>query len=671
MSSSSSMRKSFPAAAPPPRRKESGQVLLLGVVMMTALLLLLLYAFDIHNVIRAKFKTETAQQAAALAGARWQRESLNLIGEINVLKVCELLMTGDDVWQEALPDRAEDEQAYLAALRARTALLTEMQTRISFIGPLIGFAAAQQAAKANGLAPTGSSGNTYLELLRTSRRYWEIFGGAPDVIHNYRWRNAYIGLLEAIINNGIAVYPNARLAHNPTVEPPELAEDALYPAIRRHAAEIAAGDPPPKQSGWKDELYRFVKYWRQGDFEGKWWRIDYSLNAFPGESEIFTLGVRTGASAWSGGESGAVGAIDDRGMNDATSARGEIQWSSATIPVDPQFFCYDETWYPSYYRARYNDYDADHYSYWFDGDVLRKPVRQQYRYEGPAAYVEGAVDVGRVVRHRVRRKNFRRSEGFLAQRSGSASARVGSRRDFSMSDSSGSLTEYRPGVVAKPLGALGNDRPPIEIPVILPVFDRESLVPTYMPIPYGFGVLRPENSPLTRFLEWLSEQDGLDGTPPDGTGGYLDALRILCEGPKFRYYGWNPDFDAEAFNNTWKTRLGEWHRERMRHIYSQSNPRGPGWLQEPKLFSFDPGFDRQGSDGGSITVPDRVNGGEATVVFPDGGRNYYVIASNGRIVTNDDLNPVMSYNNSIPGGNGPSSHWNSGAPDNRKGPARL
>ena len=65
--------------------RQSGQVLLVGVIMMVVLLIAMLVLFDVHNVIRAKLKTETAQQAAALTGADWQKESLNLVGEVNLL----------------------------------------------------------------------------------------------------------------------------------------------------------------------------------------------------------------------------------------------------------------------------------------------------------------------------------------------------------------------------------------------------------------------------------------------------------------------------------------------------------------------------------------------------------------------------------------------------------
>ena len=70
------------------RKNEKGQVLLAGIIMMTILIMCILYMFDIHNVIRGKIKVETGQQAAALTGAAWQRNSLNLIGEINIFKAC-------------------------------------------------------------------------------------------------------------------------------------------------------------------------------------------------------------------------------------------------------------------------------------------------------------------------------------------------------------------------------------------------------------------------------------------------------------------------------------------------------------------------------------------------------------------------------------------------------
>jgi hypothetical protein len=83
------------------RSTQSGQVLVTGIVMMCILLLIILYAFDVHNVIRAKLKVDVAQQSAAMTGAAWQKESLNLLGEINLLKASALLLEGSENWKTA------------------------------------------------------------------------------------------------------------------------------------------------------------------------------------------------------------------------------------------------------------------------------------------------------------------------------------------------------------------------------------------------------------------------------------------------------------------------------------------------------------------------------------------------------------------------------------------
>ena len=101
-------------------KKDSGQVLISGVIMLTLLLLTLLYMFDVHNVIRGKLKLETGQQAAALAGAAWQKNSLNLIGEINLFKACSALLEGDDHWTHPLPDVPEDKNDPVYEMMAKS-----------------------------------------------------------------------------------------------------------------------------------------------------------------------------------------------------------------------------------------------------------------------------------------------------------------------------------------------------------------------------------------------------------------------------------------------------------------------------------------------------------------------------------------------------------------------
>ena len=667
-------------------KKESGQVLLAGVIMVTVLLLTILYMFDVHNVIRGKLKMETAQQAAALTGAAWQRNSLNLIGDLNIFKACSALLEGEDDWQDPLPPAPDAKklsyEEYLRqsdrrrkALQGRIDLLTEMQTRVAFIGPLVGFAAAQQAAKANGLPNAQRRAlENYLARVMTSYRYRSEFGGAADVVNNYRWREPYIALIRELAEQGIAVYPNVRTARAPVTTPAELADETFYGDILRHAEEIAAGDPP-EQSSWHDTLYRFAKeyeVWDDATLSGKWWNIDFSLNRFPDESEIFTLGVRNGFSPH-----GGFSNYDDRERligrtlfdltEDAPEVRNALYLTAADLPggVEMKWFCYDESWYPEYYRAVADEYDADHYDYWFGNQVLRQNVKPQYRYEGPAAYVEGAdVSFRRTVR-----QTARRSVKSPFGKRGASSITIGPKHNTA-STSESYATDHRPGAIAKALGELENDTPPVAVPLVMPVFHKVVLMPTYMPIPYNFSVLRDYDSRLDAFLNWLAAEEALlqpKKPLPAGCEKFYEALRQLPVRKTFLNYGYNPGCTVTVTLGM----LRDWPRIRPRHLYTQSNQQGLGWLQEPKLCT----DTVNGSPAREceVLVTDYVNGGKALRIYTKtGGITYYVIDSHGKVITNDDVDPTVRYNYSPPrGGSGPGFGWLHGKPDLQKGPPRL
>ena len=655
-------------------RGASGQVLIVGVVMLVALLVALLFLFDVHNVIRAKMKVETAHQSAAVAGAEWQKESLNLIGEINLIKACATLLEGDAEWREALPVYPPPERRE-AALRQRIALLTEMQTRVSFLGPLVGFAAAQQAAKANGL-PSHGKLEEYIDLLRNDWRYREGLGGAPDVINNYRWRESYTGTLEAIVSGGVAVFPNSRMGNNPVVFPPELASESFYERIMLHADEIAESDPPDlSQSSWQDELYRFVKNtsgypFRDADYREKWWDIDYSLTDFPGESEIFTLGLRTGPAGYGGVvgyDDGEFALRREFGELTADEPDLEIYRDAASLPADMKWFCYDFSWYPEYYRGKYDNYDSEHFDYWFGGVTLRRKVRDKYIYEGPAAYVEGYVSLGLTGRVTGSR-NFR---GDPVRLRSARSVRIGSRRDTG-GDAGSSTTDYRPGAIAKPLGELSDERAPIELPLVLPVFDRTSLLPTYMPIPYGFGVMRPGWSALSLFLNWLAGEESLfepEHSPPASCDLFYRALtEYLSDGPGFRYYGWNPGFNESSFDSRWRDSLEKWENNWQKEVYSSGNRSGAGWLQQPKR-CYDALAGGE-AGGGRVRMEDFINGGEAERVYLN-EYSYYVVDANGHVISNDELDPTVKYMTGGGSGSGNGYGGRTDGPDLQPGPPRF
>ena len=644
-------------------KRESGQVLLTGLVMMLIILLAILLLFDVHSVIRAKYKVETANQAAALAAAEWQKESLNLLGEINLIKACETLLESEDHWPAVSPDPSlTPEEARAKLLRERIGLLTEMQVRVSFLGPLVGFAAAQQAAKQNGLTPVMNADNTlpledYVQLLQENWRYLQV-----SDVRNFKWRIPYLNMVSDIVSQGIVVYPNARVANNPIVKPGGLAKDALYQEIMRHRAEIAAADPP-EQSDWHGVIYPFVRKMSDADYEGKWWNIDYSMSEFPHESEIFTLGVEYDSSDY-----------DENTRATIQTLLGNRNAYSVTDLPPVQFCVYDKFWYPDYYRNNYTDYDDNHYSWWFEAGVLRQPVKPQYIYEGPAAYAESAANINLVSRYAVTgdRRSADVGRRFVRRRDpegGGYSRRIGTRR-ASSANANLVETDYRPGAIAKVLGELGQGAPPITLPVILPVFDNTTLTPTYMPMPYGFGVLRVTNSPLDRFLNWLSREESLFAygtSPPLGTSGYLEALQILTDGPGFRCYGWNPSWNASAFDSRYRSDAARLFTDRS-YVYSRSNTGGAGWLQEAQEFTL-----TNSAEAGIQEVEDYVNGGTARRFFSSSNsRVYIVVDSKGHIVTNDEIDPTVHYfTGGGSGGSGPGFNGTQDRPDTQPGPPRI
>ena len=75
-------------------RRRRGQVLIFALVAMVILVFVALWNFDLHKIIAVKAVSQNAGDAAALAAARWQGLSLNLIGDLNILQAASL-MQGD------------------------------------------------------------------------------------------------------------------------------------------------------------------------------------------------------------------------------------------------------------------------------------------------------------------------------------------------------------------------------------------------------------------------------------------------------------------------------------------------------------------------------------------------------------------------------------------------
>ena len=75
------------------QRREHGQVLILAVVALILVIIAVLLLFDVQTVIRGKVKAQNGVDAAALTAAEWQKHSLNLIGELNLVRATGTLIS--------------------------------------------------------------------------------------------------------------------------------------------------------------------------------------------------------------------------------------------------------------------------------------------------------------------------------------------------------------------------------------------------------------------------------------------------------------------------------------------------------------------------------------------------------------------------------------------------
>ena len=320
---------------------EQGQVLILAVVALILVLIAILLLFDVQTVIRGKVKAQNGVDAAALTGAEWQKHSLNLIGELNLVRATGTLIS-DPFFANGIlknpnsnaaeffadlhlpteqedftlfPEKAafynedgslnvemlmnevlrvEKQKRYLDALDD---LVSQLQTRVAFTGPLIGFGAAQQAAKNNGITFDNEASEfyiKYLDLVGNGGIYERV---TPVFVKDYGWRGPYVSMLNSILDYsayhndftgktenrayGIAAGTKFKFVGMPslTANPPSdltnyLGQKHFYEMI--HARDWCG----------LDRLLRL-------DFSGNWWG-DFECEFdedFSGQSEILPLHI--------------------------------------------------------------------------------------------------------------------------------------------------------------------------------------------------------------------------------------------------------------------------------------------------------------------------------------------------------------------------------------------
>jgi hypothetical protein len=175
-----------------PRPARAGQTLIFLILALVVMFFMVLWNVDLHKTLRVKLRSQNAGDSAALIGARWQGISLNLIGDLNLMQAL-AMVAGDAATQNAV---------------------SNVQARIAIHGPMIGFMAAQQAAKNNGLHqydPFTAMIREHASLVR--EEYARPVGDGEMAIpepYPGAWED-YARMLELAADDGIAAGPeNAR-----------------------------------------------------------------------------------------------------------------------------------------------------------------------------------------------------------------------------------------------------------------------------------------------------------------------------------------------------------------------------------------------------------------------------------------------------------------------------
>jgi len=471
------------------RNGESGQVLILAVVAMILIVIAALLLFDVQTVIRGKVKAQNAVDAAALTAAEWQKHSLNVIGELNMYRATGALISEpffrigvlndpntndgelygelENAWEKInIPDgdfarfpnagdyfdqdgnfiverydeftdeliRIEKERRFLMATDR---LISQMQTRMAFAGPLIAFGAAQKAAEANGLLRDTDAGESLAEyrniLADKVNELWNDQDYYNDDAFGYFWGSPYVSMLNSVRDAGLYVSTRFTFSGMPTLVSDssqilaiflgrnETYFDILHRNWIKLAPLLQEYDFP--DNWWNDlrsvetrhysyqsdllplhidfstsrnpydkaaKINAFEKYdhWKQrgfkgyiGDYFNDEDPVEYVVEAIPGE---VTTDEVTGERHYS--TRYEVGPISDADGN----------------PVEPYFIYHDEdadmrynvlptlTW--ALFDSNWRTYSDDHMQEW-EGKMLRGHFKQGADYQaGARAYFSASQD---------------------------------------------------------------------------------------------------------------------------------------------------------------------------------------------------------------------------------------------------------------------------------------
>jgi len=158
-------------------------------MVLVILTFVVIWNFDLHKILHVKSVAQNGGDAAALMASRWQGITLNMIGDLNVM--------------HALALSAGDAETPVA--------ITNIQARLCFVGPMVGFMASQQAAKNNGIYRNPEFDRHLHEHAMTVRTdYPTKTGNDGEMLFPEPYEGCweeYANMLDLIADEGVAAGP--------------------------------------------------------------------------------------------------------------------------------------------------------------------------------------------------------------------------------------------------------------------------------------------------------------------------------------------------------------------------------------------------------------------------------------------------------------------------------
>ncbi len=488
------------------KKNDSGQTLLVSVLVLVILLLASVFLFDLQSIIRGKVKSQAAVDAAALSGAEWQKNTLNMIGELNLIKATTVLM--DDYVERKDYGNFLDDPEEIQLLKEKSDMISNMQARISFVGPMIGFGAAQQAAKNNGI----DANDEFSEVVLDHRNRVESEDGmyiseeVPPMIpasnrnNGFEWREGYKELIDSVLyqngdTTGVAVAPNTRFMGVPYVVGDNWFDsyanlESIYDAINGNDWCVLKSILDGEKS-----------------FDGKWWGDLEAPNTsnFIEEAEYLPVGVKfvrgtrmehvfednkdimeNYSKQW---------ADDSTLISDVTFATDDNGNEISPFPYI-QFCRYDNSWrgyserYTSVWETFFNKPFLPGMNYLGCSTRMKAKVQTKLHFKGMDDE-EGDVTLGEGLRFSDSRYG---ESGESFEEIGKSVSRI-ERRQLRED------VEIEVSATAKPIGRLEGDAVyiPNYVGMVLPVFETTALIPVAME---DQGGLDPFN---VDFYRWVTE----------------------------------------------------------------------------------------------------------------------------------------------------------------------